>query len=59
MPECGIAGEIMKQDFPNGFVFIADNAQPQEEAAESVFLVVGLRNLVNIPVRRSRSSGEM
>ena len=43
MPESGIACEVLKQDFSGGFVLIPDKAQPEQEAAECVFVVVRFR----------------
>lgn len=45
MSECGIAGQVAKQDFSCRFVIAAGKAQPQQETAEGIFLVIGLHNL--------------
>jgi len=38
--ESGGAGHVLEQDLPVGLVFLTNEAQPQEEAAERVFFVV-------------------
>lgn len=40
VPERRVACKVLQQDRPGSFVLVADEAQPEQETAESVFVVV-------------------
>lgn len=43
MPESRITGEVLQQDFSGGFVLIPDKAEPEQETAECIFVIVYFR----------------
>ena len=43
LPPCAVTGQELDQDFAGGFVFVSDEAQPEEPAPEGVFGVIGNR----------------
>ena len=40
VPERRVAGQVLQQDLPSGFVLAANETQPEQETAEGIFVVV-------------------